>query len=197
MSVLADEPSQTVGLTTRTTPAMRRGGGHHGPPNPFFERGVVKIANRSGILGVSYESCVNRQRVREGSPTESDGTVTSFRAAKLWSGFGEHVRGNRHLVRHKLTGLFYLVLFPRTDRQGRIVSGQTEYRYADNDEPIDESEIRPWLKLSKQSSRQGTKKPVAWRLILITNILQLRAGGNLYEITDARRAEPQRAQAIA
>ncbi len=194
---LAGERVQPVSITTRTPADMRRGGGRFGPANPLIERGVIRLARRGGFIGASYASVVNRQREREGRPLAADGSLETFRAEKLWRGHGEHVRGNRHLVRHKVSGLLYLVFFPSTDKAGKPVVARSEFRWADTDETIPDETVRPWLKLSGVSGRQGTKKQVPWRLFMLEHLVQMKLGGRLYEITDGAVSKKQSASSDA
>jgi len=169
---------QPVSMCTRTIPAMRRRG------NPLLERGVICLAGRGGMIGASYESVVNRQRAREGQPTTRDGQLAHFRASSLWRGQGEHVPGNRHLVRHRQRGDLYLVFYPRADRHGQPIDLWREYRWADDFFPLDPSEVEPWLKTSSGSSRPRTAKRIPWRTIALPSIVSIRIAGQVYRVAD-------------
>ena len=172
IAMLATVSPQPVTIATKTTPAMRRRG------NPYLARGVVRLATRNGFIGPSYESVVNRQRLRESRQTD-DQKFPLFKAGKLWNGKGRRVTGNRHLVMHIDSGKRYLVFFPQ-----RTISSR--YEYGDTGRKIPDSRIEKWLHASsrKPSTHQGTKKPIAWRVIALENLCSITISGEQYLIKD-------------
>lgn len=163
---LAECRAQPVTIVTRTEPRMRK------RDNPFLEAGVIRLAERNGFIGADYQSVVNRQRLREITPTDRRGRVIEFRADKLWNGAGRHVRGNRHLVEHIPTGRLYLVFYPqRTIRDAwQTAEGK----------PLDPAELKPWLIESSGSQRQETEKQIEWRLIGLDNLVSITMSGRQY-----------------
>lgn len=162
--------ASAVSITTETEPKMRK------TNNPYFGR-VKRIARRSGMLGASYENAVNRQREREGIASE-------FKAESLWGGAGEPVGGS--LVRHKTNGGLYAVFFPTyTDEQGKPIASDDcwtldNIRVGDGDPKL--TEIKSFLSGSSESPKQGVEKAIAWRVVKLENVCELRYKGEVYTI---------------
>lgn len=173
---LALQPTQPVSLVTRTIPEMIMRG------NPFAARGILKYEGRSGFIGADYKSVVMRQRRRENRPTDESGQVIRFRPSSLWNGRGEHVRGNRHLVRHVDTGELYLVFYQAHDAKGRTKHLWQRFEFTDTCDTADASDVRPWLIESNVSERQLTRKKIPWRVIALKSIVRIRMNGVLYAL---------------
>lgn len=182
VELLAGEPAQPVGLVTRTPARMRL------TDNPYAGRGIMRVADRHGWIGASYESCVNRQRVREGrpkarvSPAEAGVLyVERFRADRLWSGAGEHLPDNRHFVRHKGTGKLYLAFFPLSVLRDLWLDAKQRV--------IPPAKLEPWLIASGRSSTQQTDKQIQWRVIALENLEILRLKKRVYLISDQVKSQ--------
>lgn len=111
---VAEQESATfVSITTETVPKMRK------TDNPYFGR-VTRRAVRSGMFAASYESCVNRQRMREAGENE---VVEHFNAGQLWNGKGEHVAPA--IVRHTEKNELYFAFYPtRTTAEGHPIANE-------------------------------------------------------------------------
>lgn len=181
--LLASQRTQPVMIVTRTTVRMKKRG------NPLAGHGVIKRAGRNGFIGANYASVVNRQRDREQQPIDAEGNVRHFFASSLWRGRGEHVEGNRHLVRHRDTRELYLVFYPRANAQGEPVEMWTRYHRADTDQEIPVELVDPWLLKSNGSRRQRTEKPIPWRAIALSSLEYIRLAGTLYRVLEAAPQE--------
>lgn len=184
--LLVEQPTQPVMIVTRTEPPLRKG-------CPLKDRGVVKVESRNGFIGADYASVVENQRAREGKTVyrtrgQQIGLHLPFKPSRLWEGMGEHVPGNRHLVRHRATNEHYLVFYPKQDAKGVVQAIWTRYEALDTCETIAAEEVTPWLAKFRGgvrlegSARQGVSKRIAWRLILLENILRMRVRGSLVAI---------------
>lgn len=189
VDLLAGANTQPVSLVTRTSPRMRK---RH---NPFSY--VVCVTERLGMIGANYERAVNRQRWREQQPTTRDGDVEPFKAQSLWRGAGEHVPNNRHLVRHKKTGKLYLIFFPRTNRKGEIIPDRKRYHNAVTMAEIPVDRLRPFLYPPARSVKQGTDKPIHWRLIGLDSLIAIKMAGVTYHIARPEEAETDALKAAA
>jgi hypothetical protein len=173
---LAGRPGPKIcSLVTWTRPKLlkKRRGTREPCPYPF---GVEKVAERFGMIGISYESCVNNQRGREGRPTNRRGQVYYFRATSFWHGLGEHVAGSPFLVRHRVTGALYLKFMPR-NLGNQPAIGTERWRDVATGRDVDPATLtgylpRPYL----VSKRQQTRKQVFWVTIALANVLEIRCG---------------------
>jgi hypothetical protein len=161
--------ARVVSLTTRTRPRLKAG-------CPY--QSVYRVATRNGTIGCGYESCVNRQRVREGQPTDRDDTILYFEAASLWHGQGEHV--GRWLVRHRKTGKLYLMFRPTTDKAGHPIISFDHWYDGRRGKAIASGDLKEWLVQRGSSDRQGVDKPVVWRTIELANVVQIVHGCQIY-----------------
>jgi hypothetical protein len=161
------ERAVVVTLTTKTTPKMLKKGRTTGSPCPY--RGVHRIARRNGIIGCSYESCVNRQRVREGQPTDENDVILYFDALSLWGGKGEHE--GRFIVRHRDTGKRYIAFRPTQRVDGSPVLDD-EWKDEEGN-LLNPAELEEWLPLSSHNRRQVVDREVLWRTIALDNILSI------------------------
>ena len=159
--------SKIVSLLTRTEPDTKKKDSE-GNPRPF--QTLVRISRRRGMIGVSYENAVNRQRLREGQP--GDQVVEEFKAEALWKGQGEH--DGHFTVRHKGTGQRYLCFKPQQSPAGDVLI-DTDMWIAD-EEIVTFEAISPWLRDGGSSSRQQVDRPVAWRTVKLENILEIQCG---------------------
>lgn len=192
------KPVRIVSLTTITQARMRKylADGFLGEKelNPFWERGAVKVALRVGMVGVDYAKAVVAQRRREQGSVVRDQTSPSpltpspFRPGPLWRGKGVHV--DRHFVKHVVTGTRYLKFLPTIDDAGRPQISRLKYFYADtfgaeHSEEIPEREIQRWLVAERQPKTQSTRRPVRWRCITTSNVIEIKIAGQHYTFTDA------------
>ncbi len=139
--------------------------------NPFIGR-VTRTAERSGMLGASYERAVNNRRDTEGHSEE-------FRAESMWKGVGEHV--SKALIRHKGTGKLYMVFYPSHNAEGSVTVRESEW-FVDGS-PLSAEELAPYLPARREGSgRQETERAVPWRVIALENVRALNVGGKRYEI---------------
>lgn len=168
--------STPIGITYLVEPRHRK------TNNPFYDGknwSIEKIGELVGMTGVSYESSVNNQRAREESETD-------FEAFPLWNGKGIHL--NKFLAKHTDNGKVYLKVMPQSVKLDESVYGvraTVQYRWKMNQVPLTKQEIETLSQFEPAksvSSRQETEKPVFWQTICLNNILQLRFGGECYEI---------------
>lgn len=129
-----------------------------------FPKGVTKISHRNGIIGASYENCVNNQLTREGQEAV-------FESKKLWNGKGRTV--SKFIVEHTETGKRYIKFLPNPER--------TESIYVDNSTglELDYEVVKPYLPAFKEPN-QGTEKPIFWLTVELDNILGLTSGELCY-----------------
>lgn len=189
--------TEPVCIITTTDPDMRKGRkdketGKY--PNRFVDADgeslVTKLARRTVFIGADYESCVNRQRERESTPLMPDGSIEYFEAEQLWGGKGQRV--NKFVVEHVESLKRYICVKPNAKPD--IINGQfypvvdeVEYRWKATDVPLTESEVaelKTWFPEKKPSTRQETDKPVFWQVITLTNVLQIRIGGEDYSLVE-------------
>lgn len=156
-------------VLTTTEPTMRKKG------NPYDGR-VTNITERLGNLGTNYENAVNSQREREG-------IAATFSAESMWKGAGEHV--NKGIVRHKGTGENYLVFYPKSDTNGNPMNSDQRWLVdgvAATEEQI--AEIKSFMPNRTSSGKQGTEKPVPWRVFNLWNVLEVAVAGKVYRLVD-------------
>lgn len=156
-------------VLTTTKPQMRK------TNNPYHGR-VDNITERLGNLGTDYENAVNNQREREG-------ITATFSAESMWKGAGEHV--NKGIVRHKGTGENYLVFYPKSDMNGHPMN--SDQRWLVDGIPATEAqiaEIKSFMPSRTDSGKQGTEKPVPWRVFNLWNVLEVAVGGKVYRLID-------------
>lgn len=177
--------TEPVTIMTRTEPKMKSGRkdketGEY--PNPFItsdkESKVERLALRNYFIGASYESVVNRQRVRE-----DHGEY--FTAEELWGGHGERV--NKFVVRHKGNGKLYLACKApnQRDNPGLADTIESRYQWKDTGLPLTEDEetaYKEWLPKPSASKRQETDKAIHWRTVELKNIEYVRIGGREYTL---------------
>lgn len=186
---LIDKPgAKIVTLTSRTRPKLNKKHRLTGAPLPY-KQGVERIATRSGIIGCSYESSVNRQRDREGGPTDDEGNVEVFHAEKLWNGKGEH--DGPLTVRHKGTGKRYITFKPTNkthdDGSDGVLIVADQWLDVETGRTLTQAEIDEldyYQTEKKDNKRQGTDREIFWRTIELENILQIRHG-DIYDIKQA------------
>lgn len=158
-----------VGVTTITTPKLKKGG------NPFANEIVSKVTKHTLQFGYNYENAVNNRA--------SDEFKGEFKALSLpW---GEWVIPNK-IISHKgeLYARFYLV-------EGQ----RSEVAYFINDRVATESEVaiirslEPTRTDSARQSEVGVTNYCKPLTIKTTNIVELRIGGKVYEISEKEVAE--------
>lgn len=170
--LLSHKGAEFVGLITATEPKMNKTHRETKAANPFLGRKVVRTAVRHGMLGASYENCVNNRREAEGHAQAGE-----FKAENLWNGAGEHVDGSKTLVRHKTTGKQYVVFYPH--REGSV----REDAWTVDGAEVSVESLTPYLPPApKDSGRQETEKPVMWRTIGLDSIVQVVMGGETYHV---------------
>lgn len=167
--------STIISIHARTVPVMRKTG------NPWYGR-VVKLARLTAVIGASYESSVNRRREKEAAQAGRK-SIDYFHADKRTWGKREIRKPRRRqtkrdrqtapLIQYK--GRFYLNL----QRQKML---HCEYRDTDTGAEIPAAEIEPWIRPRNEGKRQQLNNPVINRDYTLTNILQLRMQGKVYEI---------------
>lgn len=114
---------------------------------------IIKISEKKGQIGCSYENCVKNKTGDE-----------TFVAESLWKGKGAHVPGNRYLVTHKEKGGFYIQFRPSD------VSVSVDiYKDKESGQVIE----RPDLPEKPEVVQQ-------WRTIKLENVLQIKCG-DIYE----------------
>ena len=150
-SLLTIKGACIVTIHTETEPAMRK------TDNPYI--GVVKHSAVNGIINWIYERSVNRQRFREGLPTD----FTPF--PRKW---GKRIVGTP-LVEHK--GQHYLEM--------KVQKAQARYFLGTRE--VTSEEIRPYLRPASPS-RQGVENEVILRDYALENIKAIVYGGEATEI---------------
>lgn len=167
--------STIISIHARTIPDMRKTG------NPWYGH-VVKLAYLRAIIGASYESSVNRRREKEAALAGRTSVDYFHAGERTW---GKRVirkprrrqsqkdRQTAPLIRHK--GKLYLNL----QRQKML---HYEYRDTVTAAEIPAAEIEPWIRPRNEGRRQQLDNPVINRDYTLTNILQVRMLGKVYEI---------------
>lgn len=183
VDLLSTQKAQPVGLVTRTPARMKKTG------NPYYGRGIVRVADRHVWIGANYQNMVNRRRAIEGRPLVpgvSPARIAHFRAESLWGGAGRHLPDNPHFVRHQGSGRLYLCFWPM-----RVIRDL----WLDTcNHVIPPEKLRPWLIASGSSDRQGIKDQVAWRVVALENVEILRMNRRIYLVVDDRPAKRQAAR---
>ena len=157
---------------------------------------VVHSLRMNVLLGVDYESMVNRQREKEskakieeamqGLPSyiKISTQIEPFIAESLWKGKGEHDKEYPKLVvRHKESQERYLVFWPACDSSGKVIPNESHYfdeegRLLDFKKDLEDY----WKKESTGSKIQETDKPIRWMTVKFSNIRQIKANKLLWEI---------------
>ena len=126
--------AKIVSIVAKTYPEMNKKNRITKEPNPYT-RGVSRLVHRNLMLGVNYETAVNRQRLGEvesqiaaleadalmdpaekaqriASLRQSLESVEMFHAEALWRGYGVKVEGQPYLVTHKTKGGLYFATKP-------------------------------------------------------------------------------------
>jgi len=151
-----------------------------GTPNPYWkahkEGRLLKRSEVNGFLNWIYGNSVNNQRVREGQPLTAAGDVEHFEP--LPRAWGHRVKGTPFVRHTNKAGekLVYLEL---------KVERSLEWRYELDGQPIDKDKVLPFVAEKKESSRQGTEKPIYCRDYQLSNVLEIRYGGEIYSLTAA------------
>jgi len=176
LDVLLDNRNRAepVGLTTTTYPersGLRKTG------NRFYGL-VKKVAERSGFVGSSYENGVNTQLAK-------DGLDATFKAESLWFGMGVHV--GRYYVTHKTKGGLYITFRPPVNSENVVVGmGRVEYQWIASGAPLSETELAEYKTFlpvkSGKPKTQEAEKMVAWQVIDLTGLNQIRIAGETFGV---------------
>lgn len=151
--------STFVSLKAVTEPAMRKTG------NPYAGK-VKKVIIASGSLNFRYTRVVNRQRRRESLPED-------FKAKqRQWGEKLPHCPLVRY-VGEDGKERFYLDI----KLQGRV----EQYRHIDTGQMIARDVLQPWLR-DQTTHRQGVRYPIIQRDFRITNIVELRILGEVWQV---------------
>lgn len=143
-----------------------------GAPNPFYQC-LMKRAMIRGVIGFWYAEEVNRKRDAEGKPTDF---------AALPHGYADHVP-NTPLMAHRVDGRLFLPV---------NVTKSLGYAYEANGDPVASELVEPWLKVKKESSRQGLDSPVLYRTYSLGNIISCELDEVLYVIGPDHSNEPMK-----
>lgn len=152
-------------ILVETSPNMVKTG------NPYWGR-VKKRSRVNGIIGFSYESCVNNQRVREANPQtieEVSNVEKFFAQLRSW---GKRIQGTP-LVEHK--GKYYLEM-----KVERVLD--SGYYIGDN--LIDKALVEQYLVKKKESEIQKVVKPVILRDYSLESIKSIIVNGKFLETND-------------
>jgi hypothetical protein len=170
--LLSHRGASAVSIVARTVPSMFKTG------NPLWGN-VCKITRRNGMLGANYTRSVNRQRGREGRPTDRQGRLLLFSARpRRW---GNHV-GESPLIEHK--GKLYLDI--KVERTLEL-----QYRTLNPDAVIARHQVEKFTApRSTESSRQQVHRQIVLRDYTLENILELRMGGEIYQVVNPPPAKP-------
>lgn len=169
--------ARIVVIVTFTRPKLLKKSRKTGEACPYAA-GVERRTERKGMIGVSYENCVNNQRGREGTPTDADDVVQYFEAQQLWSGLGRHVSGSKFLVEHTKTGKQYLTFRPQCNLADQWIDLATGAM-------LELTQLQDYLPLPpKDSGRQGTEQAIQWKCIALENVKQIRSG-EIFDIIPA------------
>lgn len=189
LETLARKPgAKVVVMVTFTKPKLNKRNRTTGEPCPYAA-GVMRMAERYGMLGVSYENAVNNQRGREEQPTNEDDVVQYFQAKSLWNGLGEHIPGNPFLVRHNSTGKEYVTFMPRRNKENEVQNGAERWIDLATGLDLDPTSIEDYLPPApKDSGRQETDAITFWKCIAIENVKQIRTNGEIYDIISPQMA---------
>lgn len=160
-----------VRIVTATEPKMLVKHRETRVPNPFTGKTVLRIADRHGMIGASYQNAVNNRREAEGHEAAGE-----FRAESLWNGAGEHVEGCKTLVRHRTSGKVYMVFYPH--RQDSVLGDV----WTVDGEVVEKDALAPFLTASGGSKRQETETQVQWRVIALESLKELQLDGEVYQI---------------
>jgi hypothetical protein len=177
---VAEQESATfVSITTETVPKMNKTKLNKSVINPYYGR-VTRQTVRSGMFAASYESCVNRQRMREAGENE---VVEHFNAGQLWQGKGEHV--SPAVVRHTVSGELYFAFYPtRTTAEGHPIANQDVWTL--DGEPVVDADvladIKSFLPAPSKSQTQETEKQVPWRVFKLESLKAVRMHKETLEV---------------
>lgn len=150
-----------VTVRAHTIPGMRK------TNNPYAGK-VYKDSSVNGEIHWNYSSSVNRQRIRED-------LVPDFVAKpRKW---GERLP-NSPFVHYK--GKFYIEL--KGERRLTEI-----YRNIADDVEVSKEVLEPFLNEPYDpSGHQGVDKPIHLRDYTLTNIREIRIGGNLYRVVNEK-----------
>lgn len=163
-----------VTLWTRTSPKLNKKDRDTKEPCPYSQ-GVLRLAQRYGQIGCSYESCKLNKLIRADMVPFDGG----FSAEELWGGAGEHVPGSPYLVRHKERGTLYLAFRPRQlPSDGSIMLGDDIWLDARTrvEIPVPTGYLPP--------VREVEAGDQPWRTISLEGVVQIQCG-EVWEIAAA------------
>lgn len=165
--LMATDRCQFVSLTCITDPEMRKRN------NPFFGA-VRKVSIASGVVCWQYERTVNRQRSREGAPTD-------FKARRR--AWGSRIK-NTPLVSHVTAdgGETRLYLEVKIERSHAHYFDRTTGKKIEGDSL---EALRKYFPKRSGSGRQHVERPVVLRDYRILNIAELTIAGKRYKIAPA------------
>lgn len=142
-----------------------------GRPNPYLA--AVRRVNLNGVINWHYGNAVDRQREREGQPTNAEGYVLRFEP--LPRSWGERLRREdgtlRPWVEHK--GQFYLEVKPERYLHDEFVL---------DGKPLDAEDVKPWFYDRDEGKRQEVERVVRCRDYRIDRILSVTIGGEYLEL---------------
>lgn len=151
--------STFVSLKAVVKPDMRKTG------NPYHGK-VLKVVIATGCLNFRYSRVVNRQKKRESLPE-------NFKAKeRQWGEKLPHCPLVKHVGGDGQTR-YYLDI----KVQGRV----EQYRDIETGQMIARDRIAPWLR-NQTTHRQGVRYPIIQRDFRITNIVELRILGEVWEV---------------
>ena len=159
-------------IPNRVTGRLLKHGRDSGRPCPHTK--VYRCCRRNGIIGCSYENCVNNQRGREGQPVNRNDVVLYFKALELWNGQGEH--DGPYTVRHIKNHRRYLAFKPTQKPNGSVINHDDVWM-DENGNVLNKANLTEFLPIVSESSRQQVDRPVLWRTISLDNIVAVTYGG--------------------
>jgi len=163
--------SKIITLLLKTVTKLNKKSKVDNSPNPFGT--IYKYAVVNGLVGVSYENCVNNQLKREEKTPDFKAMPPNY-GSKITKEDGTM---NRVIEEHtKKDGKHqeYVSFNPRT---------YLEIRYADeNDNIISKAEIEDFLRPKSKNNRQGTDNTILWIKPKVESIIGYRVDGTEFRI---------------
>lgn len=163
-------------VTTRTFPPLLVKSRADKTPCPFPD-GVERMTERSVCLGAIYSNSVNRQREKEGHPD-------FFIVDGLWKSKeypeGAGKKDGPYTVIHQGSLKRYLAMRPCTDKDNVPVI--LNERWIDLATMTEIAEPTAYLREPSKAISQDVERIVHWRCVELSNVVQARTLGNIYDI---------------
>ena len=164
--------TKACSVVTVTSPKVNKKHRETGAPCPF--KNVTRLAQRSIMLGANYEAKVNRHR-------DAEDVTPDFQAEALWKGAGQ--KHSLYTVSHKGTGKVYFAYLP-SQSEGELIAHPHSEWFADGVPMTDAqiAELKHFLPPLGDAPKQEIEAQVFWRTLDLSNLIELRWGGEVYNV---------------